>query len=159
MDWKLTWDLPDGSLYCSGVWALGFLPGAGVQSLNQDEGAVWMVVMFSLDMRGCSLPSEAAEQTTSHVRSSSDSLVLVASHLHNDDNQNPASRFQLIAWRRKEGLPSSTTDEFQHPCRDRNDSHTLIQCTVDAIYWSACVVIYIFHICTRNHAYSDRLQT
>jgi len=27
------------------------------------------------------------------------------------------------------------------------------------IYCSACVVIYIFHICTRDHAYSDRLQT
>jgi len=27
------------------------------------------------------------------------------------------------------------------------------------LYWSACVVIYIFHICTRDHAYSDRLQT
>jgi len=52
-----------------------------------------------------------------------------------------------------------TGAEFQHPCRDRNDSHTLIQCTVDSIYWSACVVIYIFHICTCNHAYSDRLQT
>jgi len=49
--------------------------------------------------------------------------------------------------------------EFQHPCRDRNDSHTLIQCTVDLIYWSACVIIYFFHICTRAHAYSDRLQT
>jgi len=49
--------------------------------------------------------------------------------------------------------------EFQHPCRDRNHSHTLIQCTVDSIYWSASVVIYIFHICTRDHAYSDRLQT
>jgi len=24
--------------------------------------------------------------------------------------------------------------EFQHPCRDRNDSHTLIQCTADSIY-------------------------
>jgi len=49
--------------------------------------------------------------------------------------------------------------EFQHPCRDRNDFHPLIQCTVDSIYCSACVVIYIFHICTRDHAYSDRLQT
>jgi len=27
------------------------------------------------------------------------------------------------------------------------------------LYWSACVVIYIFHICTRDHTYSDRLQT
>ena len=27
------------------------------------------------------------------------------------------------------------------------------------IYWSACVVIYIFHICTRDHAYSDRPRT
>jgi len=49
--------------------------------------------------------------------------------------------------------------EFQHPCRDRNDSHTLIQCTVDSIYCSTCVVIYTFHICARDHAYSDRLQT
>jgi len=49
--------------------------------------------------------------------------------------------------------------EFQHPCRDRNDSHTLMQCTVDSLYCSACVVIYIFHICTRDHTYSDRLQT
>jgi len=49
--------------------------------------------------------------------------------------------------------------EFQHPCRDRNDSHTLMQCTVDSIYCSACLVIYIFHICTRDDAYSDRLQT
>jgi len=48
--------------------------------------------------------------------------------------------------------------EFQHPYRDRNDSHTLIQCTVDSIYWSACVVIYIFHICTRDHTYLDRLD-
>jgi len=51
------------------------------------------------------------------------------------------------------------TAEFQHPCRDRNDSHTLMQCTVDSIYCSTCVVIYIFHICTRDHAYLDRLQT
>jgi len=29
----------------------------------------------------------------------------------------------------------------QHPCRDRNDSHTLMQCTVDSIYCSTCVVI------------------
>jgi len=49
--------------------------------------------------------------------------------------------------------------EFQCPCRDRNDSHTLMQCTVDSIYGSVCVVIYIFHICTRDHVYSDRLQT
>ena len=34
--------------------------------------------------------------------------------------------------------------EFRHPCRDRNDSHTLKQCTVDSLYCSACVVIYIF---------------
>jgi len=49
--------------------------------------------------------------------------------------------------------------EFQHPCRDRNDSHILMQCTVSSLYCSTCVVIYIFHICTRDHAYSDRLQT
>jgi len=54
---------------------------------------------------------------------------------------------------------SKWSAEFQHPCRDRNDSHTLIQCTADSIHCSACVVIYIFHICTRDHAYSDRLQT
>jgi len=48
--------------------------------------------------------------------------------------------------------------EFQHPCRERNDSHTLMQCTIDLLYCSTCVVIYIFHICTRNYAYSDRLQ-
>jgi len=56
-------------------------------------------------------------------------------------------------------LPSSTIVEFQHPCRDRNDSHTLMKCTVSSLYCSACVVIYIFHICTRDHAYLDRLQT
>jgi len=33
--------------------------------------------------------------------------------------------------------------EFQHPFRDRNDSHTLMQCTVNSLYCSACVVIYI----------------
>jgi len=49
--------------------------------------------------------------------------------------------------------------EFQHPCRDRNNSHTLMQCTVGSLYCSACVVIYIPHICKRNHAYLDRLQT
>ena len=49
--------------------------------------------------------------------------------------------------------------EFQLPCRDRNDSHTLMQCTISSLYCSACVVIYIFHICTCDHAYSDRLQT
>jgi len=27
------------------------------------------------------------------------------------------------------------------------------------LYWSACEVVYIFHICTSDHAYSDRLQT
>jgi len=27
------------------------------------------------------------------------------------------------------------------------------------IYWPACVVIYILHICTHDHAYLDRLQT
>jgi len=51
------------------------------------------------------------------------------------------------------------TAKFQHPCRDRNDSHTLMQCTVNSLYCSTCVVIYIFHTCTRDHAYSDRLQT
>jgi len=49
--------------------------------------------------------------------------------------------------------------EFQHPCRNRNDSHTLMQCTVDSLYCSACMVMYIFHIYTRDHAYSDMLQT
>jgi len=29
----------------------------------------------------------------------------------------------------------------------------------EILYYSACAVIYIFHICTRNYAYSDRLQT
>jgi len=38
-------------------------------------------------------------------------------------------------------------------------SHALMQCTVGFLYYSACAVIYIFHICTRDHAYSDRLQT
>lgn len=70
MDWKLTWGLPNGSLYGSEGWALGFLPEPGVKSLNQDEGAVWMAVMFSLGMRGYSLPSEAVEQARSLVSSS-----------------------------------------------------------------------------------------
>jgi len=34
--------------------------------------------------------------------------------------------------------------EFQHPCTDRNDSHTLMQCTVSSLYCSTCVIIYIF---------------
>jgi len=34
-----------------------------------------------------------------------------------------------------------------------------MQCTVSSLYCSTSVVIYIFHLCTRYHAYSDRLQT
>jgi len=30
---------------------------------------------------------------------------------------------------------------------------------VGSLYCSACVVIYIFHICTCDYAYSDRQQT
>jgi len=30
---------------------------------------------------------------------------------------------------------------------------------VSSLYYSTCMVIYIFHICTRDHTYSDRLQT
>jgi len=56
-------------------------------------------------------------------------------------------------------LEYSKVDEFQHPCRDRNDSHTLMQCTVSSLYCSTGVVIYIFRICTHDHAYLDRLQT
>jgi len=44
--------------------------------------------------------------------------------------------------------------EFQHPCRDRNDSHTLMQCTVDSIYWSACVVyIHFSYLHTRSRLF------
>jgi len=51
---------------------------------------------------------------------------------------------------------AESSAEFQHPCRDRNDSQTWMQCTVDSLYCSTCVVIYIFHICTHDHAYSDK---
>jgi len=55
--------------------------------------------------------------------------------------------------------PLLLSAKLQHPCRDRNNSHTLMQCTVSSLYCSTCMVIYIFHICTRDHTYSDRLQT
>jgi len=65
----------------------------------------------------------------------------------------------LVSYYAFDCFQGTSNAEFQHPCRDRNDSHTLMQCTVNSIYWSACVIIYIFHICTHDHAYSDRLQT
>jgi len=36
--------------------------------------------------------------------------------------------------------------EFQHPCRDRNDSHTLIQCTVDSRFIGLLAWLYTFSI-------------
>jgi len=36
--------------------------------------------------------------------------------------------------------------EFQHPCTDRNDSHTLTQCTADSSFIALLAWLYTFFV-------------
>jgi len=44
--------------------------------------------------------------------------------------------------------------EFQHPCRDRNDSHTLIQCTADSpLLVCLCGYIHFSYLHTQSRLF------